>query len=111
MARNAVQKGGKGKCAACEHPELAAIDAALVEGVPLRRMAKQFGVSPPSLLRHKASHLGRELVGLKPARTAKAQAGSVLSRAEKLTDRLEELWDTIPEDRVGVLLSISDRLV
>jgi hypothetical protein len=49
------------KCLACSSSERQSIDKALVEGEPLRNIAKRVSISPAGLLRHK-NHLSRTLV-------------------------------------------------
>jgi len=44
-------------CLVCQHPEREAIDKALTEGVSLRDIASQYGISKSTVDRHKA-HLG-----------------------------------------------------
>jgi hypothetical protein len=41
-------------CKVCQHPERAAIDKALAEGVSLRDIASQYGISKSTVDRHKA---------------------------------------------------------
>jgi len=104
--RNAKQKGGHGKCAACSHPQLAEIDAGLVAEIPYRQLAARFGISPAGLLRHKRAHLGQEVVAL--AVRPSASGESALVRVERLYDRLERLLDEQRE--VGVVLAVAREL-
>ena len=48
-------------CLACTSPEREAIDKALVNGEPLRNIAKRVSISPAALLRHK-NHAARAIV-------------------------------------------------
>jgi len=47
-------------CAACEHPERAAIDEALARAEPYRELARRFSVSIGQLKRHRKGHMGAE---------------------------------------------------
>ena len=49
-------------CTICTHPELEAIDGALVAGVPFRNIAERYGKSATALFRHKSDHLPAVLV-------------------------------------------------
>ena len=46
-------------CSVCRHPDLAAIEAALTRGAPLRATAAAFGTSPAALYRHRSGHMVR----------------------------------------------------
>jgi hypothetical protein len=48
-------------CLACSSSDRESIDKALVEGEPLRNIAKRVSISPAGLLRHK-NHLSRSVV-------------------------------------------------
>jgi hypothetical protein len=110
-ARNAVQRGGKGKCAACDHPQLASIDADLVAEVPYRQLAKRYGISATSLLRHKKAHLGREVVALSVVSPLRDTPGTALSRVEDLYDGLRGIWEVARKDKqTGAMLAVSREL-
>ena len=49
-------------CTICTHPEVHAIDGALVAGQPFRNIAEQYGKSATALFRHKSDHLPAVLV-------------------------------------------------
>lgn len=49
------------RCTTCAHPDRTEIDQALVDLVPLRHIAKRYGLSTGALRRHRARHLSREL--------------------------------------------------
>jgi hypothetical protein len=49
-------------CTICAHPQLEAIDRAIVEGAANRRIAAQYAVSEQAVRRHKAEHLPAKLV-------------------------------------------------
>lgn len=71
-------------CTICRHKERDAIDLALLEGQPLRDIARQFNVSRAALDRHK-DHLPGQLV--------KAHEAAEIASAGTLLDRLRQLND------------------
>ena len=70
------------KCTICTHPEREAIDRAIVDSVPLRHIASQFGVGYKAVDRHK-SHL--------PAEIAKAHEAEKVFGREALAARIVRL--------------------
>jgi len=70
-------------CTVCNHAERAAIDKSLVDGVPFRTIAQQFGTSATALHRHKAEHL--------PAKLVKAQAAAEVAQADDLLAQMKRL--------------------
>ncbi len=71
-------------CTICAHPERHAIDQALAESTPNRRIAAQYvGVTENALRRHKAKHL--------PVVVAKAVEAADIMRAGSLLDQLRAL--------------------
>jgi hypothetical protein len=70
-------------CTVCRHPDLEAIDKALVAGEPLRNIAERTGTSATALFRHKADHI--------PALLVKAQEAGEVARADSLLDHLLNL--------------------
>jgi hypothetical protein len=83
-------------CTICTHPERAAIDKALVNGVPLRGIAGQYGLTDSSLARHKAEHL--------PATLVRAQRGREQTHALGVMEELERCVR-----RINLLLEACDR--
>ena len=71
------------KCSVCSHPEVDAINEALVSGVSYRRIATQFGLSEPSVRRHNKSHL--------PAALVKASEASQVANADDLLMQIKTL--------------------
>jgi hypothetical protein len=68
-------------CTICIHPELAAIDRALIESTPNRRIATRYGLTEAAVRRHAAAHL--------PSTLALAhQAGEV----QRSGDLWEDAW-------------------
>lgn len=70
-------------CSICSHAEREAIDRALTESTPNRRIAAQFGVTEQALRRHKAGHLPAALVNATKAHEA--------ARADTLLDQVRHL--------------------
>ncbi len=105
----AAHRGGAGKCATCAHAQLVAIDADLVAGVPYRQLAKRYGISTRSLLRHKNAHLGKEVVALPSTHLTEASSAlSALTRVETLYAGLAALWDVAAADlQSGAMLAIA----
>jgi len=73
------------KCTICEHPQVDEINKALLKGVSLRNIAKQYFVSAASLHRHKEGHL--------PAKLVKAREAREIAKADSLLDQVTELRD------------------
>ena len=73
------------KCTICEHPQVDEINKALLKGVSLRNIAKQYFVSAASLHRHKEGHL--------PAKLVKAREAQEVTKADSLLDQVIELRD------------------
>ena len=72
------------KCSICFHPNKNKIDEALLlSTASLRTIADQFQVSKTALIRHKASHIPKDLV--------KAKQADEICRAESLLDKLIDL--------------------
>jgi hypothetical protein len=70
-------------CTVCTHPERAAIDAAIVSGEPLRRIAARAAISEASVRRHKAKCI--------PASLVKASAVAEVIRADDLLGKVKDL--------------------
>ena len=74
------------KCATCSHPNRQQIDLALVAGIACRSVARQSGLSPDSVQRHRNSHLpaallrGREAEEIARARVLVEQVGALHKR-------------------------------
>jgi hypothetical protein len=70
-------------CTLCAHPELEAINRALVAGEPYRHIAARFDTSTGALQRHKAEHL--------PATLAKAAEAEEVAHADDLLAQVRDL--------------------
>ena len=70
-------------CSICRHERRKMIDGELIEGVPLRDIARRYGVSKDALARHKSEHL--------PERLSRAKAAETVASADNLLDQLDQL--------------------
>lgn len=80
-------------CLCCTHPERAALDAALVAGETQRSIAKRFGITTTSVLRHVRAHLPTAMGAAKTERDeAEGQRGlTLLEQAQGLLDKAQSL--------------------
>jgi hypothetical protein len=83
-------------CRICTHPDRKAIDKAIVDGGSLRNIAKQFAIHSSSVNRHK-SHIPKTLALAKQAETV-AEAGTLLSRVERLAARMDSIAEKAEND-------------
>jgi len=70
-------------CTVCTHPDRAAIDLALVNGVSGNAVAAKYRVSEDAMVRHRGNHL--------PAALAQGQAAGEVARADGLLGQLGQL--------------------
>lgn len=77
-------------CRVCGHPEVHAINAALVAGTSAREVAERYGLSKSGVARHEDAHL--------PATLVKAQAAAEVAAADDLLGQVQAL------DREALLL-------
>ena len=70
-------------CTTCTHPQRDQIDRRLLDGAPLRNIAKQFSVSSANLFRHN-KHIAKVL--------SNARQEAEILRADGLMERLNHLW-------------------
>jgi lambda repressor-like predicted transcriptional regulator len=99
-----MARGGLDRCSGCLHPERAKIDAALASGVSLRWIAREYGLSPSAVHRHKA-HRSGSLVRVTPgeiiARTNGNGNGHGPTSSEDVLGALQRLFK-ICEDALQV---------
>ncbi len=101
---NQDEPGTSHRCKVCSHPDLPAIDAALVEGTSRRTVADRFGLHASSVQRHKDAHLSPALV--QAMRSEPERAISVLDRVDSLANRVERMIDAAEaEGKPGLMLS------
>jgi hypothetical protein len=84
-------------CTVCRHPELAAINGALVENEPLRKIANRFGTTAATVYRHR-QHLPSQLTQARQAQEM-ANATTMLERIGSLIERLSRIAQKAEEDR------------
>ncbi len=82
-------------CTVCRHPDVVGLNRELLAGTSHRRVAKQFGLSPSSVLRHLSAHLA-------PSPEAKV-AEAELPVDPRLADRVEALEGDIGVHREAIL--------
>ena len=78
------------RCTVCDHPDVNEVNTAILEGIPNRTIAAQFGLKTSSVFRHKCKHLPKALVQAKKAREA-AAADSLLTSVYNLQTRAERI--------------------
>jgi hypothetical protein len=88
--------GGAGfqpvRCSVCSHPSRPEIDRGLIQGVPYRSLAAQFGLSPSALCRH-TKHLARQL-DLQERRQDASRQAALLDKLALLDTRLDRLFNS-----------------
>ena len=89
----AEDRGGRGKCKACNHPKQDQINEQLVRGVSLRRLEKRFGISHQALADHKRNHLSPALVSLTKEARLEGSARSILDNLEELRTETERILE------------------
>ena len=78
------------RCTVCNHASLAEIDQALLQGLPLRPLAAQYGVSSSSLSRH-LRHL-RQALAARDHREYQAHQAALMEELDLLKARLNRLF-------------------
>lgn len=82
-------------CTACVHDQRAEIDAALVSGTSLRKIAERFGVSSTALHRHR-DHVSAAVVAVAAERD-RDQARTLLDRVEDLEVHARRILEAAEE--------------
>ena len=80
------------RCSICNHPSHAEIDRGLMNAVPYRTLAAQFGLSPSALCRH-GKHLARQL-NLQRRHQDQSHQNSLLEKLALLDSRLDRLFNS-----------------
>ena len=81
------------KCTICEHPQVEAINKALVEGMSLSEIVSLFpGITKSALHRHKESHLPTTLSKAKEAQQI-VQGDTVMTELKQCFERVSLLFD------------------
>ena len=78
------------RCTVCTHASLTAIDQALMDGLPLRPLAAQYGVSSSALSRH-LKHL-RQALAAHDDRAHQAHQAALLDKLDLLEARLHRIF-------------------
>jgi hypothetical protein len=81
-----TRKGGRGKCAACEHEKQDDLNADLISKISLSKLSEKYGISRASLKAHKDNHLTPALAAVQ---AEKFGVGT------KATARLEAMLQTV----------------
>ena len=93
--------GGTGlqpvRCSVCSHPSRPEIDRGLMQRVPYRSLAAQFGLSPSALCRH-TKHLARQR-DLQLRQKDQSFQVALLEKLELLDTRLDRLFKSAQELR------------
>lgn len=77
-------------CTACKHPQTEAISLELLQKVPMREIAKKYGLSLSAVARHK-DHIPAQLAVSETAQKV-AKADSVMDRVTELDSRAESIY-------------------
>jgi len=80
------------RCSVCSHPSLSEIDRGLMQGLPYRSLAGQFGLSPSALCRH-TKHLALQL-DFQARREAHDRQDALLEKLDLLDTRLDRLFNS-----------------
>ncbi len=91
-------------CETCQHPDVAAIDGAIVEGTPMSKISALFRVSEDSLQRHKQEHVPEKLwrsQRVKDLTQGDALMERVLRREQRGNELYDAAWSMYQEARVA----------
>jgi hypothetical protein len=78
------------RCSVCNHHSLAEIDRGIIDGVPFRTLAADYGLSPSALCRH-TKHLRRQLA-LEQRQADHSHLAALLDRLDLMEVRLDRLF-------------------
>ena len=90
MAKHYGPAHQSARCTVCNHPSRPEIDLGLIDGVPLRTLAANHGLSSSALFRH-TRHLRHQLV-LQQRQADQFQVSAFLEKLELLEVRLDRLF-------------------
>ena len=117
MPEKAQNKGGRGKCATCSHPDVQAINEAIVAGIPMYKIARQYGMAESSLKAHKKNHLNPAYKAIQDAKATRTTSGDApaLEQLKALLPTLQNAlhWAQGAQDANGnfkVLPNVSQTL-
>ena len=80
------------RCSVCSHSSRPEIDRGLMDGVPYRSLAGQFGLSPSALCRH-TKHLARHL-DLQQRQEDQSRQAALLEKLDLLDTHLDRLFNS-----------------
>ena len=80
------------RCSVCSHPSRPEIARGLMDGVPYRSLAGQFGLSPSALCRH-TKHLARHL-DYQLRQEVQSRQAALLDKLDLLDTRLDRLFNS-----------------
>jgi hypothetical protein len=84
--------GGYKSCSVCNHPDRRDVDQQVAAGIPLRKLAKRYGMSISALSNHNNRHVSRtEFASIRRARAGARTAPQSKSVRERVEDGLEAL--------------------
>jgi hypothetical protein len=87
------------RCTVCDHPERAAIDRALVDGVPgAAALGERYGLARSSVKRHAARHVPAAVAAASEAATV-ARGDALLARVEALTVETHRILRTAKREK------------
>ena len=75
-------------CSACVHSQTESISVELIQGTPIREIAKKYDLSASAVARHK-KHLPQHLIQVEGAQV---QPGSVMARVQELEARADRIY-------------------
>jgi len=84
------------KCTVCSHESIKEINKALINGVAIRKISEQFGLTPSSIHRHRVSHLPETLVKAKEAKEV-CESGELWTEMVSLKTTCIEILDKAKE--------------
>ncbi len=85
------------RCSVCSHPSRAEIDHSLLAAVPYRTLARQFGLTPSALCRHR-KHL-TQLLELQRRQENDTQQAALGEKLALLDARLDRLFNNAADIR------------
>ncbi len=80
------------RCSVCSHPSRPEIDRGLMQGVPYRTLAGQFGLSPSALCRH-TKHLACQR-DLRQRQEDQSYQAALMEKLALLDTRLDRLFNS-----------------
>ena len=114
-SRPGVPRGGRDRCAGCQHPRRPELDADLVAGVAIRVAAARYGLSRSTVHRHKKAHLPPSLVRVTAPRPRLVGPGApldlddLLRQAREVSDAGRETYDRALEGGNPLAISLGAR--